>query len=94
MPHAITQICVVDASCVPVCPVGAIRPAPGSAGFAQAQMLYIDPVTCIDCGSCLRACPVAAIRVDDDPRTDTTAWLDLNAEYFCAAARTGADGNA
>lgn len=82
MTHVITQVCVSDASCVPVCPVNAIHPAPGEPGFGTAEMLYIDPIACIDCGACLRACPVLAIRRHDDPRPDTPLFLELNAAAF------------
>lgn len=86
MAHVITQVCVSDESCVPVCPVDAIHPRSDEATIAE--MLYIDPVACIDCGACLRACPIDAIRSDDDPRQGTLEFLDLNAAYFAAARPT------
>ena len=60
MAYVITQRCCNDASCVAECPVECIRPRPGDSGFASAELLHIDPDTCIDCGACVEACPVAA----------------------------------
>ena len=39
--------------CVAVCPVECFH--------GDAEMLYIDPVVCIDCGACVPECPVEAI---------------------------------
>lgn len=81
MPHVITQPCCNDASCVPVCPVSCIHPAPGEPGFATTEMLYIDPDTCIDCGICIESCPVAAIVPDYDlPEGDR--YEELNSLYY------------
>lgn len=48
MPHVITQSCCNDASCVFACPVNCIHPTPDEPGFATSEMLYIDPVACVD----------------------------------------------
>ncbi len=63
MTYVITQPCVgvKDASCVDVCPVDCIHPAPGESDFESVDMLYINPDECIDCGACEPACPVTAI---------------------------------
>ncbi|MCT1433154.1 FAD-dependent oxidoreductase [Dietzia maris] len=61
MPHVVTQACCADASCVHACPVNCIHPTPDEPDFATAEMLYIDPVSCVDCGACVGACPVGAI---------------------------------
>ena len=34
--------------------------------YADAELLYIDPVECIDCGACVPVCPVSAIFALDD----------------------------
>jgi ferredoxin--NADP+ reductase len=81
MAYVITQNCCKDASCVPVCPVDCIRPDP-TGEFAGTPMLYIDPVTCIDCGACMEECPVDAIYYEDDLPPDQQRYRDLNAAYF------------
>ena len=57
MPYVITEPCigVKDASCLEVCPVDCILTTD------EAEMYYIDPVTCIDCSYCEAVCPVNAI---------------------------------
>lgn len=82
MPYVVTQSCCADASCVLACPVNCIHPAPGEPGFADAEMLYVDPGGCVDCGACATACPVGAIV----PHTALTAaqqpFASLNADYY------------
>jgi ferredoxin--NADP+ reductase len=80
--YVITQNCCKDASCVPVCPVDCIRPAGGPGEFTDAEMLYIDPATCIDCGACLEECPVDAIYYDEDLPEELDRFRDINAAYF------------
>ncbi|MBI4364654.1 MAG: NADH-quinone oxidoreductase subunit NuoB, partial [Candidatus Latescibacteria bacterium] len=45
---------------VDVCPVDCIHPRKDEADFVVAEMLYIHPDECIDCGACVPACPVDA----------------------------------
>jgi ferredoxin--NADP+ reductase len=63
------------------CPVNCIQPTPGSPDFLAAEMLYIDPGACVDCGACVASCPVSAIK----PHTKLTAaerpFLEINASY-------------
>lgn len=82
MAYVITQNCCKDASCVPVCPVDCIRPAEGGLDSASAEMLYIDPESCIDCGACYEECPVGAIYYDEDLPGELQRFKDLNAAYF------------
>lgn len=82
MTYVITQSCCNDASCVDVCPVNAIHPAPGAANFAATEMLYIDPGTCIDCAACMEACPVAAIHPADHLPVELRRYAAINAHYF------------
>ena len=89
MTYVIGQPCIgtKDASCVDVCPVDCIHPRKDEEGFAEAEMLYIDPEECIDCGACEPACPVAAIAPEDAPiegssEEDWAHWTKVNAEYF------------
>ena len=82
MPHVVTQPCCADASCVLACPVNCIHPAPGEPGFGSAEMVFIDPAECVDCGACVTACPVAAIKPHDKLDASEQRFLDLNADYF------------
>jgi ferredoxin/flavodoxin---NADP+ reductase len=82
MTYVIKPDCCGDASCVPVCPVQCIRPRPGDPDFTTSEQLYIDPVTCIDCGACVDVCPVEAIDAEWDLLDEDQEFLDINAEYF------------
>lgn len=82
MTHVITRACCNDASCVAVCPVNCIHPTPEEPEFATAEMLYIDPATCIDCGQCLDECPVSAIVRDDEMTARDQPYLAINANYY------------
>lgn len=78
MAYVITQNCCKDASCIPVCPVDCIRPVQASA----ADMLYIDPESCIDCGACFDECPVGAIHYEEDLPAGQERFKEINAAYF------------
>ncbi|HET9232838.1 MAG TPA: ferredoxin family protein [Candidatus Eisenbacteria bacterium] len=89
MTYIIGQPCIgtKDTSCVDVCPVDCIHPRKDEEGFAEAEMLYIDPAECIDCGACEPACPVAAIGPDDAPiegvsEEEWKRWLTINTDYY------------
>jgi ferredoxin--NADP+ reductase len=82
MTFVITQGCCNEASCVSVCPVNCIHPAPGEPGFTRAEMLYIDPETCIDCSACVQVCPVDAIRAEEDLVGSQLQYLDINAKFY------------
>lgn len=86
MTHVITQDCCNDAECVAVCPVDCIHPAPGEDSFDGAEMLYIDPSACIDCGVCVDACPVDAIYSDDALPAQLGIYREVNANYFSGPA--------
>ncbi|MGV9712139.1 FAD-dependent oxidoreductase [Gordonia sp. NPDC003424] len=82
MAHVITRPCCNDASCVAVCPVNCIHPTPDEPEFFTAEMLFIDPETCIDCGACIDECPVEAILPDDQLETRDEPYLQINADYY------------
>ncbi|GAA3293650.1 4Fe-4S dicluster domain-containing protein [Streptomyces cinereospinus] len=84
MTFVITDACASakDASCVAVCPVDCIHPAPGEPGFAEARQLYINPDECIDCTSCAYVCPVDACVPEDEVPDTWAAAAAVNAEYF------------
>ena len=84
MAYTIAQPCVgvKDTACVEVCPVECIHPTKKEATFATAEMLYIDPVTCIDCGACQAVCPVTAIFPNDQVPDQWKNFIDINANYY------------
>ncbi|MFC4376868.1 FAD-dependent oxidoreductase [Nocardia halotolerans] len=82
MAYVITQNCCNDASCLAACPVGCIHPTPDEPNFATAEMLYIDPGTCIDCGACADWCPVDAIKSDRVLTPDQAPYPAMNAAYY------------
>ncbi|EUA50908.1 4Fe-4S binding domain protein [Mycobacterium xenopi 3993] len=59
-----------------------IHPTPDEPGFATSEMLYIDPVACVDCGACVSACPVGAIAPDTRLTDDQRAFAEINASYY------------
>jgi ferredoxin len=58
--------------CVVVCPVDCFH--------GDADMLYIDPDGCIDCGACVPACPVEAIYDEGSLPEEEAHFLALNRE--------------
>ncbi|MEW6732721.1 MAG: ferredoxin family protein [Acidobacteriota bacterium] len=71
-----------DTACVDACPVDCIHPRKDEAGFEEAEMLYINPAECIDCGACEPACPVTAIFREDDVPAEWQHFVAKNAEYY------------
>ncbi|MFT3899255.1 MAG: 4Fe-4S binding protein [Gordonia sp. (in: high G+C Gram-positive bacteria)] len=82
MPHVVTQACCGDASCVYACPVNCIHPTPDEPDFGTAEMLYIDPTTCVDCGACVTACPVGAIVPGHRLTDEHHRFLAVNAAHY------------
>ena len=84
MAYTICEPCVglKDTACVDVCPVDCIHPRKDEAGFDAAEMLYIHPDECIDCGACVPACPVEAIFALDETPEKWASFIPVNAEYF------------
>jgi ferredoxin len=58
--------------CVAVCPVDCFH--------ADAEMLYIDPEECIDCGACVPECPVEAIYDEAQLPDHLRDWVKINLE--------------
>jgi ferredoxin--NADP+ reductase len=84
MPYVVTQSCCSDASCVVACPVNCIHPAPGEPGFAEAEMVYVDPDACVDCGACATACPVDAVKPHTSLDAAELPFVELNRLYYAA----------
>lgn len=55
---------------------------PDEPEYKNAEILYIDPRTCIDCGACVEVCPVDAIKRDVDVSPAERDYLALNARFF------------
>ena len=64
------------------CPVNCIHPSPDEPEFATAEMLYIDPAGCVDCGACVSACPVGAIRHDSRLTPGQLPFVAVNAGHY------------
>jgi len=62
--------------------VNCIHPSPDEPGFATAEMLYIDPAACVDCGACVSACPVGAIAPDTRLEPKQLPFIELNAAFY------------
>jgi ferredoxin len=84
MTYVIAEPCIgiKDHSCVLACPVDCIHPKQDEPGFDTAEMLYIDPVECIDCGACVPVCPVSAIFAVEDLPKKWKKFTEINAKYF------------
>jgi NAD-dependent dihydropyrimidine dehydrogenase PreA subunit len=84
MAYVIAEPCigVKDTACVDACPVDCIHPRKEAPGFESVDMIYIDPIECIDCGACVPVCPVSAIFALDDLPEKWAAFTEVNARYF------------
>src|ERR1700756_1251136 len=84
MTYVIAEPCIgtKDTACVDACPVDCIHPKKDEPAYATEELLYIDPVKCIDCGACVPVCPVSAIFALDDLPEKWNAFTERNAKYF------------
>jgi ferredoxin len=84
MAYIICEPCIgtKDTACVDVCPVDCIHPRKDEPEFATAEMLYIHPDECIDCGACVPACPVEAIFSLDETPNKWQSFIRTNAQYY------------
>jgi ferredoxin len=71
-----------DSACVDVCPVDCIHPRKDEPGFESAEMLYIHPDECIDCGACVPACPVEAIFALDETPEKWKQFIPINSQFY------------
>jgi ferredoxin len=67
---------------VDVCPVDCIHPRKDEAEFEAAELLYIHPDECIDCGACEPACPVQVIFTEDDLPEQWKHFTQMNADWY------------
>ena len=76
MAYIVTENCRMCrfTDCVTVCPVDCFH--------GDDEMLYIDPVECIDCGACVPVCPVSAIFALDDLPEKWAEFAQENAAHF------------
>lgn len=74
MAFVVTKPCFgcKDTACVSVCPCECFHEG--------EQMLYIDPLQCIDCGACESECPVQAIFFEEQVPAEWRDFIALNAE--------------
>jgi ferredoxin len=84
MAYVIAEPCIgtKDTACVDACPVDCIHPKKDEPAYADSEMLYIDPVECIDCGACVPVCPVSAIFALDDLPEKWSDFTPKNAAYY------------
>jgi ferredoxin len=84
MAYVIAEPCIgtKDTACVDACPVDCIHPKKDEDAYATAELLYIDPVECIDCGACVPVCPVSAIFALDDLPEKWGDFTAKNAAYY------------
>ena len=67
--------------CVAVCPMECF--------YQDENMLYIDPIDCIDCEACVPECPVEAIFHDTTVPPAWTQFIQLNAERAAVLKANG-----
>ena len=84
MAYVIAEPCIgtKDTACVDACPVDCIHPKKDSDKFATEEMLYIDPVECIDCGACVPVCPTNSIFIKEELPAEQTGFADKNSAFF------------
>jgi NAD-dependent dihydropyrimidine dehydrogenase PreA subunit len=84
MAYVIAEPCIgtKDTACVDACPVDCIHPKKDEPNYAEAEMLFIDPVECIDCGACVPVCPVSAIFALDDLPEKWSEFTAKNSAYY------------
>lgn len=84
MAYVIAEPCIgtKDTACVDVCPVDCIHPRKDEDDFDSAELIYIHPEECIDCGACVPVCPVTAIFALEDLPEKWDEFTAKNAAYY------------
>ena len=73
---------VIAEPCIGTKDTACVHPKKDSEKFESEELLYIDPVECIDCGACVPVCPVSAIFALDDLPEKWADFADRNAKFF------------
>jgi NAD-dependent dihydropyrimidine dehydrogenase PreA subunit len=84
MTYVIAEPCIgtKDTACVDACPVDCIHPKKDSPAHAEEEMLYIDPVECIDCGACVPVCPVQAIFPAEEVPEKWASYTQMEVDWY------------
>lgn len=78
----ITDKCIKDFLCVPVCLKKAIHPKKDEPGVDAVKQLFINPKKCQSCGSCIAACQSGAIFEFDELPDELKHFAEINASYY------------
>jgi len=78
----ITDKCIKDMLCVPVCLRKAIHPKEEEPGFDNVKQLFINPKKCLSCGSCIAVCESGAIFAIEDLPEELHHFADINAAHY------------
>jgi ferredoxin--NADP+ reductase len=81
MPYVITDACIKDGLCEPVCPEESISSGTIEIDGKVYDQYFIDPSTCLDCGSCEAECPSGAIYAEDDLPANLKQFKGINAAF-------------
>ena len=84
MTYVIAEPCIgtKDTACVDACPVDCIHPKKDDPKHATEEMLYIDPVECIDCGACVPVCPVQAIFPAEEVPDKWKQYTQMEVDWY------------
>lgn len=74
MSYVVTDNCIKCkyTDCIEVCPVECFYTSD------DVDMVFIDPMECIDCGVCVDQCPIDAIHPESP---ELLPWLELAKEF-------------
>lgn len=82
--HVVAEPCIgaQHGACVAVCPVDCIHPTTEDSAHPEEEMVYINPLTCIDCGLCVDECPYGAVFLEEDLPAKWQSFTERNAAYY------------
>jgi NAD-dependent dihydropyrimidine dehydrogenase PreA subunit len=82
MAYVIVEGCTKDEKCVEVCPVDCIHPRKDEPGFAETTQLFVDPVSCIDCGACVPVCEASSIYALGELPDNLMPFAEKNTQHY------------